>query len=270
MKMYLSTYGYQNYYFLWHCRTTNNTDRHAPSCIMATARKTSQQQLAMDTVVAAPGGGIPAYQNPEQQQLGAEIPAYQPPGQHQLFPQQQQLQQQQQRRQQQYLQQFAQQAGGLQGQPGPAGQQAPTTPTPTSGGGGATAPSLFDVFFSDLLAQLVDSGDMQEKIPAEFMGLHTDIQRVEYLIQHSPVVRELKIKSRMAVKSHEKSTKYREEGNKLFQNEYTAQAILFYNKALSFAPHPTVEEYLNPEPENEKITQVGGVATYFYLSKYLY
>merc|ERR1712228_433544 len=70
----------------------------------------------------------------------------------------------------------------------------------------------------------MDSGELQEKIPAEFMQLQSDLQR--------------------------------EEGNKLFQQEQTAQAILIYNKSLSFAPHPTVEEYLHPEQENEKHTLV--------------
>merc|ERR1711884_87155 len=89
------------------------------------------------------------------------------------------------------------------------------------------------------------------------MSLQTDLQRVEYLMQLRPLVRDLKIKTKSNLKSLEKSTKYREEGNKLFQHEQTAQAILCYNKSLSYAPHPTVEEYLHPEPEaNERHTQV--------------
>merc|ERR1719225_1914013 len=89
------------------------------------------------------------------------------------------------------------------------------------------------------------------------MSLQTDLQRVEYLMQLRPLVRDLKIKTKSNLKSLEKSTKYREEGNKLFQHEQTAQAILCYNKSLSYAPHPTVEEYLHPEPEaNERHTQL--------------
>merc|ERR1711973_478760 len=115
---------------------------------------------------------------------------------------------------------------------------------------------LFDVFYEELLTQLMESGELQEKIPTEFMQLQSDLQRVEYLIQLRPLVREFRIKSKQTLrsKSLEKSTKYREEGNKLFQQEQTAQAILIYNKSLSFAPHPTVEEYLHPEQENEKHT----------------
>merc|ERR1712223_1375737 len=102
----------------------------------------------------------------------------------------------------------------------------------------------------------MDSGELQEKIPAEFMQLQADLQREEYLIQLRALVREFRIKSKQTLKSLEKSTKHREEGNKLFQQEQTAQAILIYNKSLSFAPHPTVEEYLHPEQENEKHTPV--------------
>ena len=103
---------------------------------------------------------------------------------------------------------------------------------------------------------MMESGELQDKIPHEFMQLQSDIQRVEYLLHLRPLVRDFRIKSKQNLKSLEKSTKYREEGNKQFQNDQTAQAILLYNKSLSFAPHPTVEEYLHPEPENEKHTQV--------------
>lgn len=118
--------------------------------------------------------------------------------------------------------------------------------------------ALFDVFYEELLTQLVESGELQEKIPQEFMQLQSDLQRVEYLMQLRPLVREFRIKSKQNLKSLEKSTKFREEGNKLFQNEQTAQAIIVYNKSLSCAPHPTVEEYLHPEIENEKHTSVRG------------
>ena len=102
----------------------------------------------------------------------------------------------------------------------------------------------------------MENGDIHEKIPNEFLQLQTDLQRVEYLMQLRPLVRDLRIKNKQNVKSLEKSTQFREQGNKLFQNEQTAQAILLYNKSLSYAPHPTVEEYLNPEPENQIVPQV--------------
>ena len=139
---------------------------------------------------------------------------------------------------------------------------APTTgfnSQPPSGLKGEPQPGLlFDVFYEELLTQLMESGELQEKIPTEFMQLQSDLQRVEYLIQLRPIVRDFRIKSKQtkSLKSLEKSTKHREEGNKLFQNEKTAQAILIYNKSLSLAPHPTVEQYLHPEQEIEKHTPV--------------
>ena len=128
--------------------------------------------------------------------------------------------------------------------------------TTIQGSGGTDNCSLFDVFYEELLTQLVESGELQEKIPAEFMQLQSDLQRVEYLMQLRPLVRDFRIKSKQNLKCLEKSTKFREEGNKLFQNDQTAQAIIVYNKSLSYAPHPTVEEYLHPEIENERHTSV--------------
>ena len=98
---------------------------------------------------------------------------------------------------------------------------APTTgfnSQPTSGvKGEPQTGQLFDVFYEELLTQLMESGELQEKIPTEFMQLQSDLQRVEYLIQLRPLVREFRIKSKQTLKSLEKSTKHREEGNKLFQ-----------------------------------------------------
>ena len=114
---------------------------------------------------------------------------------------------------------------------------------PSSSGSDSPSPILFDMFYEELLTQLMDqNGELQENIPQEFMQLQTDLQRVEYLLQIRPLVRDLRIKTKHNLKSFEKSTKFREEGNKLFQNEQTAQAILLYNKSLAWAPHPTVEE----------------------------
>ena len=100
---------------------------------------------------------------------------------------------------------------------------APTTgfnSQPTSGvKGEPQTGQLFDVFYEELLTQLMESGELQEKIPTEFMQLQSDLQRVEYLIQLRPIVRDFRIKSKQtkSLKSLEKSTKHREEGNKLFQ-----------------------------------------------------
>jgi hypothetical protein len=61
-----------------------------------------------------------------------------------------------------------------------------------------------------------------------------------------PIVNDFEVRSRIGLKSVEKSTKFREEGNRLFQADQTPQAILFYNKSLVFAPHPDYEEYTWP------------------------
>ena len=77
------------------------------------------------------------------------------------------------------------------------------------------SPSLFDVFYEELLTQMMENGgELNEKIPQEFMELTTDIQRVEFLLQNWSVVRDLRIKNRQNLKSFEKSTKFRE-GNHL-------------------------------------------------------
>ena len=59
---------------------------------------------------------------------------------------------------------------------------------------------LFDVFYEELLTQLMESGELQEKIPTEFMQLQSDLQRVEYLIQLRPLVREFRIKSKQTLR----------------------------------------------------------------------
>ena len=59
---------------------------------------------------------------------------------------------------------------------------------------------LFDLFYEELLTQLMESGELQEKIPTEFMQLQSDLQRVEYLIQLRPLVREFRIKSKQTLR----------------------------------------------------------------------
>jgi len=44
-------------------------------------------------------------------------------------------------------------------------------------------PSLFDIFYEDLLTQLMKSGDLEEKVPQEFMQLQSDIERVDYVLK---------------------------------------------------------------------------------------
>lgn len=110
-----------------------------------------------------------------------------------------------------------------------------------------SAPSLFDLFYEEFLTQLLNNGNMADVVPEEFMKLQTDIDRVEYLINLGTFVQDFEIHAKVGIKSLEKSVKYREEGNKMFQSDQAMQSILFYNKALAYAPHPTYENYQKPE-----------------------
>jgi len=65
-------------------------------------------------------------------------------------------------------------------------------------------------------------------------------------LTYRSIVSEFEVKSKSGLKSMEKSNKYREEGNKLFQADQTPQAILYYNKSLVYAPHPDYDEYTYP------------------------
>ena len=109
-------------------------------------------------------------------------------------------------------------------------------------------PMLFDWFYEEFLTQLMSTGSLAETLPEEFMKITTDIDRVEYLMQVRPFMQEFEITDKVGLKSLEKANRYREEGNKLFQADQPIQSILFYNKALTYAPHPDHLEY--PIPEN--------------------
>ncbi len=115
---------------------------------------------------------------------------------------------------------------------------------------GEPQPSLFDFFYEELLTQLMNSGSLADQLPDDFMRQQTDIDRVEYLMGLRPFVREFEIPGKVGVKSLEKSTRYREEGNRLFQSEQATQAILFYNKALAYAPHPDHDTYQMTPPSS--------------------
>ena len=69
----------------------------------------------------------------------------------------------------------------------------------------------------------------------------------------SPKIRDFELKAKLGTKSLEQSIKLREEGNRFFQAEQTMQSILFYNKSIAMAPHPTVEEYFAPPPPPDKV-----------------
>ena len=51
----------------------------------------------------------------------------------------------------------------------------------------------------------------------------------------------------------EKALKYREEGNKLFQADKPTQAVLFYNKAISYSPHPSFQQL---DTDQDKVKEV--------------
>ena len=118
------------------------------------------------------------------------------------------------------------------------------------------SPAIFDLFYEEFLTNVMKDTELSERIPKEFVQLQSDFERVEYLLHLSPTIRNFQVQSKFGTKSLERSTKYREEGNKLFQADQTMQSILFYNKSIAYAPHPNVEEYKNPPPLAEKITSV--------------
>ena len=113
------------------------------------------------------------------------------------------------------------------------------------------------------------------EISADFMKLKTDLARAEFLLR-LPFIRDFEIKNKAGLKCIEKAVKYREEGNKLFQvrkyfskiikgkylkifqSDQCTQAILFYNKSISYCPHPTYDQFLQgaEQPEQEKVKEV--------------
>ena len=114
-------------------------------------------------------------------------------------------------------------------------------------------PAIFDLFYEEFLTNVMKDKELSERIPKEFVQLESDYERVEYLLLLSPQIRNFEIQSKYGMKSLERSTKYREEGNKLFQADQTMQSILFYNKSIAYAPHPDIQEYTNPAPPPEKV-----------------
>ena len=116
-------------------------------------------------------------------------------------------------------------------------------------------PSLFDMFYEEFLAQFMSAADPNE-ISQQFMNLKTDIERADFIMR-LPFVRDFEIKNKAGIKCIEKAVRYREEGNKLFQSEQCTQAILFYNKSISYCPHPSYEQFQQGiEQEQEKVKEV--------------
>ena len=90
----------------------------------------------------------------------------------------------------------------------------------------------------------------------DFMKLKTDLERAEFIMR-LPFIRDFEIKNKSGIKCIEKAVKYREEGNKLFQSDQCTQAILFYNKSISYCPHPTYDQWQQGlEQEQEKVKEV--------------
>ena len=88
------------------------------------------------------------------------------------------------------------------------------------------------------------------------MKLKTDLERAEFIMR-LPFIRDFEIKNKSGIKCIEKAVKYREEGNKLFQSDQCTQAILFYNKSISYCPHPTYDQWQQGlEQEQEKVKEV--------------
>jgi tetratricopeptide (TPR) repeat protein len=111
-------------------------------------------------------------------------------------------------------------------------------------------PSLFDLFYEEFLTQLMHNSDLAHRVPEEFIRLQTDIERVEYLLGTGAFIREFEVKSKFGIKSMEKTVQFRENGNQLFNSDQAMQSILYYNKALSFAPHPTYDAWLKKHPDD--------------------
>ena len=116
-------------------------------------------------------------------------------------------------------------------------------------------PSLFDMFYEEFLSQFMSAADPTE-ISQDFMKLKSDLERTDFILR-LPFIRDFEIKNKSGIKCIEKAVKYREEGNKLFQSDQCAQSILFYNKSISYCPHPTFDQFQQGlEPEQEKVKEV--------------
>jgi len=116
-------------------------------------------------------------------------------------------------------------------------------------------PSLFDMFFEEFLSQFMAASEPTE-VSQEFIQLRTDMERVEFLMK-IPFVSDFEIQTKAGIKCAEKAVRYREEGNKLFQTDKCTQAILFYNKSISYCPHPTLAQFQKGlEQEVDKVKEV--------------
>jgi len=116
--------------------------------------------------------------------------------------------------------------------------------------------SLFDLYYEELFSHLSSTGDSAQ-ISQKFMALQTDIEKTDFLMK-IPFVREFEVTSKAGTKCGEKAVRYREEGNKLFQADKATEAVLFYNKSISYCPHPSHEDYqqgLHQEKEQFKEVQ---------------
>jgi len=116
----------------------------------------------------------------------------------------------------------------------------PTNAAPTAGRG-VVQPSLFDIYYEEVLTEIVSVG-YPNQLSQKFTELVTDIERTDFIIK-LPFIQNFEIKQKAGTKCLEKAVKYREEGNKLFQADKATQAVLFYNKSISYCPHPLYADY---------------------------
>jgi tetratricopeptide (TPR) repeat protein len=122
-------------------------------------------------------------------------------------------------------------------------------------------PSLFDMFYEEFISQFMSAGD-PTIMSQQFIKLRTDIERIEFLMKIQ-FVKDFEIKNKAGVKNLEKATRYREEGNKMFQVDKCMEAILFYNKSISYCPHPTADQLQaikqsQLSPETEGVVKLAG------------
>ena len=51
------------------------------------------------------------------------------------------------------------------------------------------SPGIFDLFYEEFLTNVMKDTELSERIPKEFVQLQSDYERVEYLLQLSPSIR---------------------------------------------------------------------------------
>ena len=57
------------------------------------------------------------------------------------------------------------------------------------------SPGIFDLFYEEFLTNVMKDTELSERIPNEFVQLQSDFERVEYLLNLSPSIRNFTVKS---------------------------------------------------------------------------